>query len=280
MIKDYQALILFAALLAGGCAGQHLVITNNHSIEIIITNLTIENITAGNHPVKPVPPAVQVKSANLNESFKMKVGGEAEISGTGLKIKIVGIQAPPENTFDSPSYVSGQVSVLNQVENFTLTIGGNKPTVSQEKQRQADVFGFTIYATAIVPGEVTLKVYATSPISISLLPPGGLGAATGLQATVDCSQTEFRKGVARLNWTLASRRGSEQMIEVTIYGFDGGAVERSGSLQPGQYSLVWDQLHGQAIHFWRVLTLHPDGWAPSETASFIGPLCVADMVPT
>ena len=96
-MKYYLALILFAVMLAGGCAGQQIVITKNQSIE---------NITVGNHSITPVPPEMQVKSANLNESFKMKVGDEVEISGTGLTINVTTIETPAPNTFDFPSSVA------------------------------------------------------------------------------------------------------------------------------------------------------------------------------
>ena len=70
-----------------------------------------------------------------------------------------------------------------------------------------------------------------------------------------------------------------QRVAVTIRrdGFAAGSYEISEALPPGQTNLVWEQVHGQAIHFWRVLTLQPEGWVPSETARFRGPSCVADM---
>ena len=117
------------------------------------------------------------------------------------------------------------------------------------------------------------------PPDIPILPPGGPRAATNLQSEVDCEAPG--KAIARLNWTLATSPGSEQRVDVTIYSFEGDEFESTGQLPPDQSSLVWERLRGQAIHDWRVLTLHADGWVPSETGSFEGPTCVGeDLEPT
>jgi len=47
-------------------------------------------------------------------------------------------------------------------------------------------------------------------------------------------------------------------------------------ITPSQNALVWRPVRGQAIHFWRVVTLQPEGWVPSDVASFEGLTCVAD----
>jgi hypothetical protein len=116
-------------------------------------------------------------------------------------------------------------------------------------------------------------------VDIQTLPPGDSRAATDLQVEVECSETELRQGIAKLSWTVAKSPGSEQRVAITIVrdGFESGEFEMSGPLAPDQSSLVWEQLHGQAIHYWRVLTLHGDKWSASETASFEGPTCVADI---
>ena len=121
----------------------------------------------------------------------------------------------------------------------------------------------------------------TLPPDTPILPLGDPGAATNLQAEVECSVEEPRKGIAKLSWTVATSPGSAQRVDVTIFrgGFERGEFETTGPLPPSQSSLVWDRLSGQAIHFWRVLTLHADGWVPSETSSFEGPTCAADFVP-
>ena len=111
-----------------------------------------------------------------------------------------------------------------------------------------------------------------------ILPPGVAGAARNLQAEVECDPEVLRKAIAKLSWTVAAGCGLAQRVDVTILGFEQGAFESSDSLACDQTSLVWDSLHGQAIHRWRVLTLQPEGWVPSETASFVGLTCVADFV--
>ncbi len=118
---------------------------------------------------------------------------------------------------------------------------------------------------------------ATAPI----VAVGGPYAATNLEAKVDCSVEEPRKGIAHLSWTVALNTGSEQRVEVTIFrdGFETGAFERSGPLPPNQSTLTWKELKGQAIHHWRVLTRISSGWVATETASFEGSTCVANFVP-
>jgi hypothetical protein len=107
------------------------------------------------------------------------------------------------------------------------------------------------------------------------------GAATLLQARLDCDQGDFRKGIAELSWTVAPSRGVEQKVVITLLrdGFEKGDYESSERLPAKQSSLRWERLSGQAIHFWRVLTLLETGeWVPSETAQFEGPTCVRDAV--
>lgn len=113
-----------------------------------------------------------------------------------------------------------------------------------------------------------------------VLPPGGRRAAANLEAEVMCDEVELRKGIVRLSWAIAENQGSEQRVAITIYrdGFETGNYEISKPLSPHQPSLEWDHLKGQAIHLWRVLTLQPEGWAPSVTARFEGLSCVADFV--
>ncbi len=122
---------------------------------------------------------------------------------------------------------------------------------------------------------------AQSALPILPLNPDAPGAATHLQAEVDCSHTELRKGVAQLRWTPAARPGREQRVAVTIFrdGFERNAVELSEPLSSTQSSLVWKPTQPGVIHFWRVLSLQANGWAPSAVANFQGATCVADFVP-
>jgi hypothetical protein len=108
-----------------------------------------------------------------------------------------------------------------------------------------------------------------------VLDPGGPGAASNLKATCSCSP-ETGEPVASLSWDPAQNPGSEQRIEVTIYDWD--RADRSSALAADATSFEWTGLHGQAIHEWRVLTLQPEGWVPSNKASFEGPTCTRDGI--
>ena len=105
--------------------------------------------------------------------------------------------------------------------------------------------------------------------------------ATALEAKTECSETEPRKAIARLTWKVAGIPGSEQRVAVTVYrdGFETGKFETTGSLLPGQSSLIWNKVDPGVIHYYRVLTLHGQMWTPSDTATFDGPTCVADLQP-
>jgi hypothetical protein len=139
----------------------------------------------------------------------------------------------------------------------------------------------TLQASIEVQPSETPAPAPTLPPGTPILPPGGEGAATGLNAEVGCSEIVPRTGIANLNWNAAAPSGSEQRIALTIFpdGFETGNFEVTEALPPNQSSLVWEPLEGQAIHYWRVLTLHSKGWVPSDTASFEGPTCVADYQP-
>lgn len=116
------------------------------------------------------------------------------------------------------------------------------------------------------------QVTPTVPPDRPILEPGGPGAATDLRAMAECEQPGLP--VAELTWTVAEERGEAQRVDVTIYSFEEGQFQSSQLLPPGQSTLRWYDLNGQAIHFWRVLTLHPEGWVPSDLGGFAGPTCV------
>jgi hypothetical protein len=113
-------------------------------------------------------------------------------------------------------------------------------------------------------------------------PPDGSRAATGLKSQVGCKAANPSQGAARLTWSLAPDRGTEQRVAVTIFqdGFARGDLDMSRPLQPGQTELTWERLRGQANHFWIVLTLHEDEWVASEPAKFTGVSCALDYVTT
>lgn len=118
------------------------------------------------------------------------------------------------------------------------------------------------------PAQATPTVPPDRPI----LEPGGPRAATDLRAVAECEQPGVP--VAEITWTVAEERGEAQRVDVTIYNFEEGQFDSSEILPPGQSTLRWYDLNGQAIHFWRVLTLHPEGWVPSDLGGFAGPTCV------
>ena len=114
------------------------------------------------------------------------------------------------------------------------------------------------------------------------LPVGGPGAATNLQSEATCSLEDPAKGVSRLSWAPAAKRGAEQRVALTTYvrGFDTGIFVTTEPLPPDRQSFVWERTGPGIIHYWWVLTLHTEGWVPSEVASFEGADCVADYAQT
>jgi len=126
--------------------------------------------------------------------------------------------------------------------------------------------------TTITPTVPTLSPTPDAPI----LEPGGPAAATNLQSEVECAQPG--EAIARLSWSPAANPGTAQRVDVTIYkdGFSMGVFESSELLPPDQSSLDWEELSTGLNHRWRVLTLQPGGWVPSEIAIFKGPICVGD----
>ncbi len=112
------------------------------------------------------------------------------------------------------------------------------------------------------------------------MPPGDSSAATDLRVDLRCSKTERRKSIADLTWKPAAKPGTGQQVDVTIFegGFERGEFDSSGLLPPDQSSLVWEQVRGPAIHFWRVLTFDGNQWVTSDTGRFEG-LNFVDFVP-
>ena len=119
------------------------------------------------------------------------------------------------------------------------------------------------------------------PDGVPMLSPDGPRAASELSAQPDCVDGEPGRGLVRLTWRPAVEQGAEQRVIATIFrdGFERPAFEASGTLAPGRGSFEWYRLHGQAIHFWKVLTRHAGGWVPSEVARFEGPTCPVDSAP-
>ena len=135
--------------------------------------------------------------------------------------------------------------------------------------------------TAPLPSSTTgpLVTSTTAPLGGQpVLAAGGPQAATQLQATATCRQGQPGQAFASLSWVPAAQRGSEQRVQVTIFrdGFERGSFRAGPVLSPDRATSDWEPLEGQAIHYWRVLTLHSEGWRPSQIGSFEGPTCPVD----
>jgi hypothetical protein len=136
--------------------------------------------------------------------------------------------------------------------------------------------------TKIGPTEPITTVAPPPPTNIepiTTVPFDDARAARGLASAARCTRVHPRRALAVLQWTPAAEPGSAQRVEVTIFpdGFEAGPVEHSGLLPPGQSQLRWWRVHGQGVHFWRVLTRDEQGWVASGVSRFEGPLCAVDF---
>ena len=104
--------------------------------------------------------------------------------------------------------------------------------------------------------------------------------ATELAAQVKCSDLERFKSLAQLNWRPAENPGDEQRVDVTIFkdGFETGRFESSKTLPPDLSSYLFQDVQGQALHRWRVVTMTGSDMVFSETARFEGVVCVGDVI--
>ncbi|WP_455210864.1 hypothetical protein [Kaarinaea lacus] len=104
--------------------------------------------------------------------------------------------------------------------------------------------------------------------------------ASELAAQVECSDLVRFKSIAQLSWRPAENAGDEQRIDVTIFkdGFETGRFESSKALPPDITSYQFDDVKGQALHRWRVVTRTGNDVFFSETARFEGVVCVGDVV--
>ncbi len=108
----------------------------------------------------------------------------------------------------------------------------------------------------------------------------GDNAATELTTRVECSDLERFKSVAYLSWRPAEIMGSEQRIDVTIFkdGFDTGRFESSKTIPPDESSYLLEDVKGQALHRWRVVTLNGNDASVSKIVRFEGVVCVGDVI--
>ncbi len=123
---------------------------------------------------------------------------------------------------------------------------------------------------------------------------GGPGAATEMQAEIECSAVEPGTTLAILSWKAAKRRGSDQRVDVTMYrgGFerreyspawqqarDTAPVQYAYDKKKDRYTVRITGLAAGVNYYWRVLNLEDDGWVPSTVARVLAPVCPVDMLP-
>jgi hypothetical protein len=133
--------------------------------------------------------------------------------------------------------------------------------------------------TAVPSATTGTETTPSSGSGLVIGSPGGPGAATSLRGESVCSEEQVAHAVAELTWVPAVDRGDEQLVQVTIFAFDLPGSTFSEPLDPDTGSLVFEQVSGQAVHQWRVLTRHGETWTPSEGAEFVGATCVVDVQP-
>lgn len=161
--------------------------------------------------------------------------------------------------------------------------GVTEPAVYREVARRE---GIEVDSVMLIEREGSLRRWALPaapklPNAAVRVPPSR-AAARRLRSSVRCSSNAPRTGIARLHWRPVRRPGRRQWIAVTIFlrGFALGSFETSRPLANGVSSFEWRRVHGQAIHYWRVITRDRNGrWLGSSTASFTGPTCVAEFEP-
>jgi len=219
----------------------------------------------------------------------------AILIGIGLVILSATTQPADEGTPPEPEAVHTLPAPGSALSTATAaaTPAPGQATIAATPQPTLVAHTSEIMATSTTPASTPAALSGTprsaTPIPVSTLMPGtptlpvgGPGAATNLQSEATCSLEDPAKGIARLIWTPAERRGAEQRVALTTYvrGFDTGAFVTTGSLPPDQQSFVWERTGPGIIHYWWVLTLQTGGWAPSEVASFEGADCIADYAQT
>lgn len=123
-------------------------------------------------------------------------------------------------------------------------------------------------ARIVVGIPVAALVAAAGAVAVA-----GGGAATNLRATAECVGGPPAPAV-HMRWRPSG--AGRQRVQVTIFsdGFATGRVERSRRLSPSRRRLTWSRAHGEATHYWRVMTRVDGRSVPSEVSTFMGPGCV------
>jgi hypothetical protein len=97
--------------------------------------------------------------------------------------------------------------------------------------------------------------------------PCGSGAALAPVETVCVGSTTATIAFA---WAPLAP-GGEQWLDITIFdnGFAPGSFISAGPLSPAASSFIWSRIEPNVVHYYRLNTLTPWGWAPSESGTFI-----------
>lgn len=90
-----------------------------------------------------------------------------------------------------------------------------------------------------------------------------------------CSSVTSGAVRAEFSWTPAASSGAVQWLDLSLSdnGFAPGTFISAGPLAAGSGFYLWDGLQPGKTHYWRVNTLLPSGWAPSQTGSFTTSVC-------
>jgi hypothetical protein len=119
----------------------------------------------------------------------------------------------------------------------------------------------------------------------AVLPPGSATAASELSAAPACHPAKRRAALVALHWqpVPGSEPGRDetpvaQRVELTKFrdGFRTGRLEASRRLAAAVEAVAVDSPETGILYYWRVLTLTPDGWAPSAVERFEVPICPWD----
>jgi len=137
----------------------------------------------------------------------------------------------------------------------------------------AAALGFAVLPLNALAGGLQVKDFEGMPVKAV----ASGASASNLAAQAECTGTYPNRGVAKLKWSIAQPRGTEQRVLVSIYGFREGRFEATPPLPPDQTEYTWDRIQGQSVHSWMVLTRRGNAWEASPQETFDGPGCVADM---
>ncbi len=144
--------------------------------------------------------------------------------------------------------------------------------------------GWTAAFAAQPPVEVFASLSAEA-VGI-ILTPGSARGATELAAAPRCHPTKRRAALVVLRWQPAGgadaevggARSAGQRVELTKLrdGFSTDRFEATRRLTAVVDAVAVDSPEPGIHYYWRVLTLTPDGWSPSDVSRFEVPVCPWD----